>query len=188
MKQTKKLILASLFAALTCVATMIIHFQTPTMGYIHLGDAMVLLCGALLGPLYGSLAAGIGSMLADLFSGYVTYAPATFIIKALTACIAAGLSKELLIFWKQKRLSISMIIAGCVGEAFMVVGYFFFEIFLLGATSNNLFTKAGFAAGIASAASGVPFNVVQGIFGVIISAILFPILRPIFLRSQNEQS
>ncbi len=58
-------------AALTCIATMIIHIPTPGLGYIHFGDGMVLLSGILLGPLYGSLSAGIGSMLADVFSGYM---------------------------------------------------------------------------------------------------------------------
>ena len=33
-------------------------------------------------------AAGIGSMMADLFSGYAVYAPATFVIKALMALAA----------------------------------------------------------------------------------------------------
>ena len=67
--KTKKLIFAALFAALTCVATMIIKVPTPTMGYIHPGDSIVLLSGFLLGPLYGGLAAGIGSMFSDLFGG-----------------------------------------------------------------------------------------------------------------------
>ena len=44
----RKIIFAALMAALTTVATMIIRIPTPTQGYIHLGDGMVLLCGALL--------------------------------------------------------------------------------------------------------------------------------------------
>ena len=88
MKDTKKLVIAALMAAFTCVATMIIKFQTPTFGYIHLGDGLVLLCGIVLGPVTGGLAAGIGSMFADIFSGYITWAPATLIIKALTAFVA----------------------------------------------------------------------------------------------------
>ena len=37
-----KLILAALFAALTCVATSVIHVPIPaTNGYINLGDGMV---------------------------------------------------------------------------------------------------------------------------------------------------
>ncbi len=80
----KKLVTAALLAAMTCVATMIIKIPTPTFGYIHPGDGFVLLCGVVLGPLPGALAAGIGSMFSDIFSGYVTWAPAIFIIKALT--------------------------------------------------------------------------------------------------------
>lgn len=46
---TKKLILAALFAALSCVATMSIRIPTPgTGGYIHPGDAIVILCGVIL--------------------------------------------------------------------------------------------------------------------------------------------
>lgn len=42
MKQTKlrTLILAAMFAALTCVATMIIHIPSPIGGYFNLGDCM----------------------------------------------------------------------------------------------------------------------------------------------------
>lgn len=83
-KSLKKIVTAALLAAMTCIATMIIKVPTPTMGYIHLGDGFVLLCGVILGPVTGGLAAGIGSMFSDIFSGYVSWAPATFIIKALT--------------------------------------------------------------------------------------------------------
>ena len=69
MKSTKKLVIGALMAALTCIATMIIKIPTPTLGYIHLGDGLVLLCGIVLGPLGGALSAGIGSMFADIFSG-----------------------------------------------------------------------------------------------------------------------
>ena len=59
---TKKIILAALFAALVCVATMSIRIPTiGTGGYIHPGDAIVILCGVILGPVWGFLAAGIGS-------------------------------------------------------------------------------------------------------------------------------
>lgn len=67
MKSTKKLVIGALMAALTCIATMIIKIPTPTLGYIHLGDGLVLLCGIVLGPLGGALSAGIGSMFADIF-------------------------------------------------------------------------------------------------------------------------
>lgn len=61
--------MTALFAALACVATMSIRIPTPgTGGYIHPGDAIVILSGVVLGPGYGFLAAGIGSALSDLIA------------------------------------------------------------------------------------------------------------------------
>ena len=78
----KKFITAGLMAALTCFATYIIKVPSPT-GYIHPGDSFVILTGIILGPVYGPLSAGIGSMVADLLAGYPQFAIATLIIKAL---------------------------------------------------------------------------------------------------------
>ena len=59
---TKKLVMCALFAALACVATMSIRIPTPaTGGYIHPGDAVVILCGIFIGPAEAFLAAGIGA-------------------------------------------------------------------------------------------------------------------------------
>lgn len=85
----KRLVLAALFAALACVATMSIRIPTPgTNGYIHPGDAIVILSGVILGPVWGFLAGGIGSALSDLIGGYFMYVPVTFVIKGLIALIA----------------------------------------------------------------------------------------------------
>ena len=78
LKNPKTLVIAALMAALTCMATMIIQLPTPTFGYIHLGDTFVILCGIILGPVIGGLAAGIGSMMADILSSYAIYAIPTF--------------------------------------------------------------------------------------------------------------
>ena len=88
-EKTRKLVYAALFAALTCVMTMIVKIPVPaTGGYVNLGDCVVLLAGWVLGPMYGGAAAGLGSMLADLVSGYPLYAPGTFVIKACMAVCA----------------------------------------------------------------------------------------------------
>ena len=85
----KRLVLAALFVALACVATMSIRIPTPgTNGYIHPGDAIVILSGVILGPVWGFLAGGIGSALSDLIGGYFMYVPVTFVIKGLIALIA----------------------------------------------------------------------------------------------------
>lgn len=133
-----------MLAALTCVATIIIKIPYG-IGYFNLGDCIVLLCGWLMGPIYGAAAAGIGSALADMLSGYVSYAAVTFVIKALMACVAYGLARK-------RRALPKLLLAGAVAEAVMVGGYFVFETFLYGA---------------AAAAVNVPFNAIQGVAGIV---------------------
>ena len=154
--------LAALLAAFTTVATMMIRIPTPTMGYIHLGDGLVLLCGILAGPGIGAIAAGIGSMLADVFSGYMAWAPATFIIKAATAFIGG------MIFHKLHTVPVP--VRTVLAEAVMVLGYYAYEVGLAMAGGSALQ-----AAAIATAA-GVPFNIVQGAAGLIVSVVLLPVL------------
>ena len=88
-QKVRKLVLSALMAALVYVATSIIQIPSPVNGYVNLGDCFVLLSGWLLGPWYGAAAAGIGSMLVDLLSGYGHYVPGTLIIKGLDALVAA---------------------------------------------------------------------------------------------------
>lgn len=154
-KTTKKLIFAALFAALTCVATMIIKIPTPLGGYIHAGDAVVVLAAFLLGPVWGALAAGLGSALADLISGYALYVPGTFVIKALVALVAGWLLSRRFV----KNQLAKSIIAGIVGEIVMVGGYLLYEAVFLG-------------FGVAAAAN-IPMNAIQGAFGAVAGAALF---------------
>ena len=118
MDTTQRIVRAALLAALTCVATMIIKIPSPLKGYLNLGDCVVLLAGWMLPPVYGALAAGLGSGLADLFLGYVVYAPATFVIKGLMALVAAG------VYYGVHYLVKSNVIALAVAVILAVVVYF----------------------------------------------------------------
>ena len=156
---TQKLVIAALLAALTCVATMIIKIPSPLKGYINLGDCVVLVAGWMLSPLYGFLAAGLGSALADLFSGYVIYAPATFAIKGLMALAAFYIYKLLS---KKINSPVSRIISGVVAELIMILGYYVFEGFMY-----------GFEASIVN----IPANAVQGAAGLILGFVLIKIFE-----------
>ena len=156
---TQRIVMAALLAALTCVATMIIKIPSPLKGYLNLGDCVVLLAGWMLSPTYGFLAAGLGSALADTFSGYVTYVPATFVIKGLMALIAFYGFK--LLHSKLGNIS-SRIISGIVAEVVMVAGYFIFE---------------GFLYGFGPSLVNIPANVIQGIAGLIIGTILVKVFE-----------
>lgn len=156
---TQKIVMATMLAALTCVATMIIKIPSPLKGYINLGDCVVLLAGWTLSPTYGFLAAGLGSALADLFSGYVVYAPATFVIKGVMALIAYYGFK--LLHKKIGNLP-SRIITGIVAEAAMILGYFVFE---------------GFLYGFGPSVVNVPANSVQGIAGLVLGCVLVKVFE-----------
>ena len=152
--KTKKIVLASMFAALCCVATMIIKIPSPFKGYLNLGDCTVLLTGFMMSPMYGFLATGLGSALADVFSGYVLYAPATFIIKGIMAVLAYwGLAKS-----KKKHAKFAGIF---FAEAFMVVGYYVFE---------------GFVYGFYPSCANIIPNCVQGLFGFAASILIIKLL------------
>ncbi len=155
----KKLILAALFAALSCVATMSIRIPTPgTGGYIHPGDAIVILSGVILGPVWGFLAGGIGSALSDLIGGYFIYVPITFVIKGLVA-LAAGLLYQK-VGKNQKSRYIAVILGGVADIILVAGGYFICEFFIYGA----------------GAAASIPANIIQGVGGLVISCLLYPIL------------
>mgnify|MGYP004651880077 FL=1 len=156
-QKVRKLVLSALMAALVYVATSIIQIPSPVNGYVNLGDCFVLLSGWLLGPWYGAAAAGIGSMLVDLLSGYGHYVPGTLIIKGVDALAAA------LIFRAMGRSKTALLVSGTVGEIIMVAGYFFYASLILG-------------KGLAAAAS-IPGNIVQGIAGVAIGMALAMVLQ-----------
>ena len=106
--KVKKLVFSALMAALVYAATMMIQIPSPMNGYVNLGDCFVLLSGWLLGPWYGAAAAGIGSMLTDLLSGYAHYAPGTLLIKGLDAMAAA------LIFRALGKTKLGYLVSGLV--------------------------------------------------------------------------
>ena len=128
---TKKLVMCALFAALACVATMSIRIPTPgTGGYIHPGDAVVILCGIFMGPAEAFLAAGIGSCMADLLGGYFIYVPITFVIKGLVAFSCSHLYHGVTAQGRHGYLAVAA--CGVIDMALVAGGYFLCEIFLYG--------------------------------------------------------
>ncbi len=135
---SKRLTLTALFTALCLVSTLVITIPLP-YGYLNFGDVFVLLSGWLLGPIYGTIAAGVGCALADTISGFAVYALPTLFIKsgvaALAWCIVALI--------KNKRNAISFEIfrrtlAAIIAELWMVLGYFLFESVLYGVAGGAL--------------------------------------------------
>ena len=146
----RKLVLSAMFAALCCVATLVVQIPIAT-GYLNVGEGMCLLSGLVLGPWYGMAAAGLGSGLADLLAGYGVYVPATLVIKALVALTAAQCFRL--------RNPAGLLLAELPAEAVMVLGYYAFETVLLQEP--------------AAAAASVPNNLLQAAIGIVLASGLY---------------
>ena len=110
-------------------------------------------------PGYGFLAAGLGSALADVFSGYVIYAPATFAIKGLMALVAFATFR----LWSKRIGKLpSRLLGGVLAEIVMVMGYFVFE---------------GFMYGFIPSAVNIPTNAVQGVAGLLLGIVLVKVFE-----------
>ena len=152
----RRTVTAALLAALICAATLLELFPTPTGGYLHAGDGLVLLAGFLLGPVWGGLAAGIGSALADIILGYAYYAPGTLPVKAGMAVLAWFILQAL----SATRMTRggARVLAALCAEAWMVLGYFLYASLLLGKGAAALYS--------------LPPNLLQGLFGGITGCLL----------------
>lgn len=177
LRNIRMIVAGAALAAMTCVATMVIKIPTPTMGYVHPGDCFVLLAGFMLGPVAGGLSAGIGSMLSDLLGGYAAWAPGTFVIKFLTAFVAAIVFKK---FPENhnRRLPAKSVLAGTAGELVMITGYFLYNILMLSLINTGTETVTVGAA-ITQSAAEIPFNAAQGVTGIVLATAMIPVLEKI---------
>ena len=169
--KVKNLVLAALFCALIFVVTAVLPIPLGNGGYANLGDTIIAVSAFFLGPVWGFLAAGVGSALSDLFLGYGIYAPATFIIKGTMAVAYILILRP---FAKKKIASIPMtVVASIVAEAIMVLGYFAFESILYK-------TPAG-------ALPNVPGNLIQAAVGIVCGTVLVSIFshNKFFLKNSS---
>ena len=149
-----KLVWAGLFTALTTVATLIIIPVPVLHGYANGGDALVIVSAFLLGPAWGAVAAGLGSALSDLLSGFIIYSPATLIIKALMALAAGAILRS-----DKNRKNLFVTILACItAELIMIAGYFAYDSVIYG---------------VKGAIGDIAGNGTQGIFAVIAGTALF---------------
>ena len=76
------------------------------------------------------------------------------------------------------RLSMKAVLAGTAGEIVMITGYFLYNILVLTVISTGSEAVAVGAA-VTQSAAEIPFNVVQGLTGIVLAAALIPVLEKI---------
>ena len=192
--QTHRLVMTAMFAALTLLATSVLKIQTPAFGYIHIGEAFVLLSGLMLGPKRGGAAAAIGSGLSDLMGGYAIWTPGTLLIKLLSAAAAGRLFRALTCRSTpgadrqpndpRARLASAVLLSCIPAEALTIAGYFFYQI-LITAFSTGSFSRASLASAVSLSAAEIPFNLAQAGAGILLALVLFPVFTKLNRLSQR---
>jgi uncharacterized membrane protein len=105
---------------------MVFSIYVPsTKGFFNIGETMIYITALLFGPLIGSFAGGVGSIIADILLGYTHYAPATLVIKALEGGIVGFLGRKKLKFsklqWKVFTFAVGLVsgvLLGYVGSLY----------------------------------------------------------------------
>lgn len=178
----KKLVFTSIFIALCFVATSMIKIPISVgWGYIHLGDAVVMLAGMLLGPGLGAIAAGLGSALADVAGGYAHYAIPTLLVKAMLAFFVGLAYKSV----KNKMTERGAVryIYHMVAAIVVVTGGYFLADFVL---ASFLIVNPEGSTPLYYAAFGLPWNTLQVAFGAVVSMLLYVPLKQPFENMFND--
>lgn len=120
------LTLIALMAALVYIFTRVVQIPTPTKGYVHLGDGAIVFTALAFGPLVGGIAGGLGTALADLFSGYGAWAPFSLIIHGLQGYLLGRLMQRNRLSWKRMigltLISIAVVAGGYALAGLVLVG------------------------------------------------------------------
>lgn len=113
--------------ALVAVATIMFSFYVPqTRGFFNIGETMVFATAILFGPMIGSFAGGVGSMLADVLLGYPHYAPATLIIKATEGALVGFLSRKKPNFSPKSWKAFTFLIGLILGFSSSTIGVIYY--------------------------------------------------------------
>lgn len=170
---TQQLATAGLMTALVFIFTFTLKIPSLGNGYVHLGDAFILISGTILPPIPAFFASAVGSSLADLAGGYMIFLPATFVIKGLEAIFAQLVFRALRKRIDRHAPATAFFPAAMLPAVlWMVVGYFIYETF---------------AFGWEMAVAAVFGNIVQGFVSIVLGTVLFwPLQRASAIKFHPE--
>ena len=176
------IVTAAMMMCIIMVSVMLFRVPIPfTQGYVNLSDAMVFMAVIILGGRYGAIAAGMGSMLGDLMSGFAMWAPWSLAIKAVMAILFALIIQSAYAKPAGTRRA---------GESLRAAERRFLSLEIMGMIVSGLFMAAAyfFAEGImygnwAIALLGIPWNIAQFAVGGVLAVTLNAALGKTSLRS-----
>lgn len=164
--QAKDIVLSGLLISLVFIATKFINLRLPLSingGLIHLGNTMLFVSALVFGKKKGAVAGAFGMGLFDVVSGWMAWAPFTFVIRGVMGYMIgsiayAGGRNGQNIFWNLVAIFLSGI--------WMLAGYYLAEVILYG----NWLTPV----------TSIPGNVIQIVAGAILGLPIVTALKKIF--------
>ena len=164
----RRLCVAAMMAALVALISKLQIKIPAIMGVkrFHLGNVMCALSGILLGPWWGGLASGVGSMFFDLFDPtYVAEAPITFVTKGIYGLVAGVM---FVYVFRRRSNYASELVSTLAAAVTYIVLYLTKNFFYNGLFVHGLTADAAWLAVLEK----VPSSLFNGLVAVIFAPIL----------------
>jgi uncharacterized membrane protein len=168
--KTLSMVQVALMIAMTTLVTMTVRVPIFS-GYTHLGDSMIFVAAILLGNKKSFVSASVGMMLADILSGYLIWAPFTFIIKGVMALIAGTIAYR---SGKNGDDFGNNLVAFVAAGVWMVLAYLVASGFI---TAYLMSENVTFIQGIIVSMRDIPANCIEVAVGILIALPLSKIIK-----------
>jgi uncharacterized membrane protein len=161
--KTKDIVLSGILIALVFIATKFINIRLPISingGLIHLGNVMLFMSAILFGKKKGAMAGAVGMGLFDIVSGWMAWAPFTFVIRGVMGYIIGSIA------WSKGRKGNSFgwnLLGIFISGIWMLLGYYMTEGLLYGNWIAPM--------------TSVPGNIIQIVMGAVLGLPLVSALK-----------
>ncbi|CAH2214059.1 ECF transporter S component [Tepidibacter aestuarii] len=161
--KAKDIVITSLLIALVFIATKFINIRLPISvngGLIHLGNTALFIAAIVFGKKKGAIAGAFGMCLFDILSGWIMWAPFTFIIRGVMGYLVGYIAYT---NGKNGRNLYFNLMGIVLGGIWMIIGYYMTEVILYG---NWIYPI-----------TSIPGNITQIIIGAILGLPVASILK-----------
>ncbi|MCX7920431.1 MAG: ECF transporter S component [Clostridia bacterium] len=151
--KTKDVVISGLLIALVFVATYFIKFQLPFSlkgGLVHTGNVALFVAAIVFGKKKGAIAGAFGMGLFDVVSGWMSWAPFTFVIRGVMGYMIGSIAHAR---GRNGNNIVWNLVAIAISSVWMMFGYYMTEVILYGNWVAPL--------------TSIPGNITQIVIGII---------------------